>query len=311
VPQLGSATNLDAVADRLMFRNAYRMFPPGIGESLLDNYTVSANAVAGIRWLEVHRTNGGNWTRPQEATYQPDTTWRWMGSIASDHLGNLVLGFSASSSTINPQLRYAGRLVTDPPNILTGEQHLFDGTGSQTGTDSRWGDYSDLTVDPVGECNFYYTNEYYDTTSSFNWRTRIGYFKFTECTPAPRGTAHFVVTVCGGGAPLANAWVSVDQRLYGATIADGTYDAILTAGSHTYSVSKPTFDTATGNFNITIGQTTKVPVCLSGATPTPTPTPTPTATATGTATPTATPPPGTRATPTPRPRPTPAPRPSP
>ena len=50
--------------------------------------------------------------------------------------------------------------MTDPPNILTGEQHLFDGTGSQTGTSSRWGDYSDLTVDPVGECTFYYTNEY-------------------------------------------------------------------------------------------------------------------------------------------------------
>ena len=82
------------------------------------------------------------------------------------------------------------------------------------------------------------------------------------------------MTVCEGGAPLANAWVSVDGRLYGATIANGTYDAVLTAGSHTYSVSKPTFDTATGNFNITNGQTTNVPVCLSGATPTPTPIPT-------------------------------------
>ena len=77
------------------------------------------------------------------------------------------------------------------------------------------------------------------------------------------------MTVCEGGAPLTNAWVSVDGRLYGATIANGTYDAILTAGSHTYSVSKPTFDTATGNFNITNGQTTNVPACLSGATPTP------------------------------------------
>jgi hypothetical protein len=306
VPQLGSATNLDAMADRLMFRNAYRMFPGG-RESLLDNYTVSANAVAGIRWLEVERTRPGNWTLFQEATYQPDTTWRWMGSIASDHLGDQVLGFSASSSTINPQLRYAGRLATDPINILTGEQHLFDGTGSQTDTSSQWGAYSDLTVDPVGECTFYYTNEYYDTTSSLNWRTRIGYFKFAECFPAERGTAHFVVTVCEGGAPLANGWVSVDGRLYGATIANGTYDAILTVGSHTYSVSKPAFDTATGNFNITKGQTTNVPVCLSGATPTPTPTPTPTATPTSTPTPTAT------ATPrvTPRPRPTPHPRPTP
>jgi hypothetical protein len=300
VPQLDSATNLDAVADRLMFRNAYRMFPGG-GESLLDNYTVSANAVAGIRWFEVERTLPGNWTLFQEATYQPDTTWRWMGSIASDHLGDQVLGFSASSSTINPQLRYAGRLATDPINILTGEQHLFDGAGSQTGTDSRWGDYSDLTVDPVDECTFYYTNEYYDTTSSFNWRTRIGYFKFAECFHVQRGTAHFVVTVCEGGAPLANAWVSVDGRLYGATIANGTYDAILTQGSHTYSVSKPTFDTVTGNFNITNGQITNVPVCLSGATSTPTPTPTltPTPTATATTTPRV----------TPRPRPTPHPRP--
>jgi hypothetical protein len=300
VPQLDSATNLDAVADRLMFRNAYRMFPGG-RESLLDNYTVSANAVAGIRWFEVERTLPGNWAHAQEATYQPDTTWRWMGSIASDHLGDQVLAFSASSSTINPQLRYAGRLATDPMDTLTGEQHLFDGTGSQTDPSSRWGDYSDLTVDPVDECTFYYTNEYYDTTSSLNWRTRIGYFKFAECFPAERGTAHFVVTVCEEGAPLTNAWVSVDGRFYGATIANGTYDGVLTAGSHTYSVSKPTFDTATGNFNITIGQITNVPVCLSGATPTPTPTATPTPTPTATATPRV----------TPRPRPTPHPRPTP
>ena len=170
--------------------------------------------------------------------------------------------------------------------------------------------FSQFTQD---ECTFYYTNEYYETTSSLNWRTRIGYFKFAQCTAPPRGNAHFVVTVCEGGAPLANAWVSVDGRLYGATIANGTYDAVLTAGSHTYSVSKPTFGTATGNFNITNGQTTNVPVCLSGATPTPTPTPTasptPTATPTATLPPSPTPTPTARPTPVPRPRPTPAPRP--
>jgi hypothetical protein len=66
-----------------------------------------------------------------------------MGSIASDNQGNIALGFSASSSSINPQIRYAGRLTTDPLNTLSGEQHLFDGTGSQIGTSNRWGDYSD------------------------------------------------------------------------------------------------------------------------------------------------------------------------
>lgn len=185
--------------------------------------------------------------------------------------------FSASSGTIFPQLRYAGRLASDPLNVLSGEQHLFDGTGSQTGTNSRWGDYSDLTVDPVDDCTFYYTNEYYQTTTSFNWRTRIGYFRFAECTAPQKGTAHFTITLCNGGAPVANASVSIDGRPYGATIANGTYDASLAPGAHTYTVSKPTVGTASGNFNITNGQTTPVNVCLGGApTPTATPAPTPT-----------------------------------
>src|SRR5262245_15366968 len=262
VPAL-NGTAMDAIADRLMFRNAYRNMNGG---TLVNNYTVSANAVAGIRWFELRNVNTGPVTAPfQESTYQPDTTWRWMGSVAQDNQGNMALGFSASDATINPQIRYAGRLVTDPLNTLSGEQHLFDGTGSQTDTVSRWGDYSDITVDPVDDCTFYYTQEYYGTTSSFNWLTRVGYFKFAECTAPQQGTAHFVVTVCDGGAALANASVSIDGMPYGATIANGTYDAVLAPGNHTYSVSKPTFGTVSGNFNITNGATTDVPVCLQGS----------------------------------------------
>jgi hypothetical protein len=241
---------------------------------MLDNYTVSANSVAGIRWIELRRTQPGNWTIFQQSTYQPDTTWRWMGSIASDNQGNIALGFSASSSSINPQIRYAGRLTTDPLNTLSGEQHLFDGTGSQIGTSNRWGDYSDMTVDPMDDCTFYYTNQYYQTTSSFNWRTRIGYFRFSQCTAPQKGTAHLVVTACNGGASLPNASVSIDGRPYGATLANGTYDASLAPGAHTYTVSRSTVGRASGNFNITNGTTTNVKVCLGG-TPTPTPTVTP------------------------------------
>jgi hypothetical protein len=285
VPQLGTSSGLDAIADRMMFRNAYRRFSDG-HESLLDNYTVSANSVAGVRWIELRRTQPGNWGIFQQSTYQPDTTWRWMGSIASDNQGNIALGFSASSSSINPQLRYAGRLTTDPLNTLSGEQHLFDGTGSQSATSNRWGDYSDLTVDPVDDCTFYYTNEYYQTTTSFNWRTRIGYFKFAECTAPQKGTAHFVVTACTGGAPVSNASVSVDGRPYGATLSNGTYDTLLSPGSHSYTVSKAGVGTQSGNFTITNGQTTNLPVCLGNN---PSPTPTATATATATVAPSATP----------------------
>src|SRR5204862_5398840 len=118
----------------------------------------------------------------QQSTYQPDTTWRWMGSVAMDQAGNLALGFSASSAAINPQIRYTGRLVSDPVNTLPqGEATIIAGTGSQTGTSNRWGDYSAMTVDPVDDCTFWFSSEYYATTSSFNWRTRIANFKFAQC----------------------------------------------------------------------------------------------------------------------------------
>src|SRR5262249_9302475 len=146
----------------------------------------------------------------QEGTYQPDNTYRWMGSVAMDGNSDLSLGFSASSSSINPQIRYAGRLAGDPAGELSqGEEHLFDGTGSQTDTVSRWGDYSDMTVDPVDDCTFWYTQEYYDTTSSFNWRTRVGKFKFPTCTAAPHGTLQGTVTDSATSNPISGATVQV------------------------------------------------------------------------------------------------------
>jgi hypothetical protein len=181
VPQAGTTRGLDALADRLMFRAAYRNF--GDHESLVGNFTVSSGGVAGIRWFELRNLTSGSPALAQESTFQPDTTWRWMGSAAMDGLGDMALGYSASSTVINPQIRYAGRLANDPDNALAqGEAHLFDGTGSQTDNHYfRWGDYSDMTVDPVDDCAFWYTQEYYATTANVDWRTRIGSFKFPSC----------------------------------------------------------------------------------------------------------------------------------
>ena len=159
-----------------MFRLAYRNFTGH--ESLVGNYTVKAGGVAGIRWFELRGVTSGPEKVFQESTYQPDSVWRWMGSVAMDGKGNLAVGFSASSKSIFPQIRYAGRLQGDPKNTLSqGEAHLFNGSGAQQGSGSRWGDYSDLTVDPVDDSTFWYTQEYYDSTSSFNWRTRVGSFR--------------------------------------------------------------------------------------------------------------------------------------
>ena len=181
IPQLGSTSGLDPLGDRLMFRAATRFFPDG-HESLVSNFTVEAGGVAAVRWFELRNPTVGPVTVFQQGTYQPDTTHRWMGSAAMDQQGNLAVGYSASSSAINPQIRYAGRLAGDPLNTLPqAEATLFAGTGSQVGSGGRWGDYSAMTIDPVDDCTFWYTQEYYATTNQFDWRTRIGSFKFPGC----------------------------------------------------------------------------------------------------------------------------------
>jgi hypothetical protein len=186
IPALNASTpgnKMDAIGDRLMFRLGYRNF--GDHESLVGNFTVStgtSTGPAGIRWFELRGVTAGPISTFQESTYGPDSTNRWMGSIAMNGQGDMALGFSAADATIHTQIRYTGRLASDPLNTMAqGEAHLFDGAGSQTDTVNRWGDYSDMTVDPTDDCTFWYTTEYYDTNSSFNWRTRIGNFRVGTC----------------------------------------------------------------------------------------------------------------------------------
>ena len=265
VPQLGGSgvDSLDGIGDRLMHRLAYRNF--GDHEAIVGNYSVSAGGVSGIRWFELRNVSAGPATVFQESTYQPDTTWRWMGSAAMDALGNIAIGYSASSSAINPQIRYTGRLKSDPLNTLAqGETTMFAGTGSQTGTNNRWGDYSALTVDPTDDCTFWYTQEYYSTTTTFGWRTRIGNFKYPTCTTGATGTFHFAVTDCSTNAPAAGAAVSIDGNFVGQTLADGTLDVTLGTGSHNYSITKNGYATTPGSATVSANTITPVALCLTG-----------------------------------------------
>jgi hypothetical protein len=104
-----------------------------------------------------------------------------MGSVAMDKAGNIAMGYSASSSSIFPSIRYTGRLAGDPLGTMESEGSLQAGSGSQTGILRRWGDYSAISVDPSDDCTFYYTNEYLKSSGSFNWSTWIGSFKFPGC----------------------------------------------------------------------------------------------------------------------------------
>ena len=107
-----------------------------------------------------------------------------------DSAGNMALGYTVSSGSVYPGIRYTGRLASDPLGQMPqGETTLIAGSGSQTGTGSRWGDYSMMAVDPSDDCTFWFTNEYMPTTGGAPWKTRIGAFKFGACSSGPAPTA--------------------------------------------------------------------------------------------------------------------------
>jgi uncharacterized repeat protein (TIGR01451 family) len=156
----------------------YRNF--GSHETLVGNFAVDVGSdKSGIRWFEL-RKSGAAWTLFQEGTFDPDTNHHFMGSIAMDGDGNIALGYSVSSSSMFPAIRYTTRLASDPPGTFGSEAVLIDGGGSQTGT-NRWGDYSSMSIDPVDDCTFWYTNEYYPVSSPRGWHTRVGAFLIPGC----------------------------------------------------------------------------------------------------------------------------------
>jgi hypothetical protein len=226
IPQPGTSAGLDAISDRLMNRLQYRRFSDG-HESLVANHTVgvgSSNDQAAIRWYEI-RNLSSTPTIYQQGTYAPGTDSRWVGSIAMDQAGDIALGYSVSSSNVSPSIRYAGRLAGDPLGTLPqSEATLIAGSGSQTASQSRWGDYSMMAVDPTDDCTFWYTQEYYAATSTAGWQTRVGSFKFPNC-----GQAWFASY---GTATTPTAWAVNQTQTYTVTVTNSGNQTWPASGSN-------------------------------------------------------------------------------
>ncbi len=228
VPQPGTTQLLDSLSERAMFRLAYRNF--GAHESLVVNHTVDpgiSGVPAAVRWYEIQDPNGTP-TVVQQSTFSPDSDSRWMGSVALDHQSDLAIGYSISSSTLHPSINIAARSASDPTSQLSTEVVLQAGSGSQVpdacGTvnpcGERWGDYSDLTVDPVDDCTLWYTNEFYSVDSTSSWHTRIGNFQLANC---PAGVAP-------ASLPFAGQVVGTTSGAQSATITNSSTAPLAVSG---------------------------------------------------------------------------------
>ena len=180
IEQPGTAQKLDAISQILMNRVNYR-YIGGQGR-IVCNHTVDVDTDhAGVRWYELRKTGSNPWVKYQESTYAPDADNRWMGSISMNENGDIALGFSVSSSSTYPSIRFTGRNSSDALNSMTvAEQSIYDGAYSQT-TGSRWGDYSTMRVDVNDGQTFWYSSEYVSSSSGwYPWSTRIAAFSFNS-----------------------------------------------------------------------------------------------------------------------------------
>jgi Fibronectin type III domain len=207
IPQSGTNQKLDSLADRLMYRLAYRHFSDG-HEALVVNHSVDpGNGTSGIRWYEIRNPNGTPGVF-QQGTFAPDSAYRWMGSIAMDQAGDIAVGYSLSSSSIFPSIRYTGRVPSDVLGTMEAENTLLTGGGSQLPTLSRWGDYSAMSIDPVDDCTFFFTTEYLKASGTFNWSTRIASFKFPSCGSGPTAPAPPTLSASAGNALVHLSWTT-------------------------------------------------------------------------------------------------------
>jgi uncharacterized repeat protein (TIGR01451 family) len=251
-------TTVDALSNRPMMQLKFRNF--GTHFSMVVNQTIDvggnlgntipftpANEVAGIRWYELRRS-GGVWAIQQQGTYaaQPINTTtetqllhRWMGSAAMDRLGSIALGYSiVNDDNTNPRfpsIAYTGRRFDDVPGLMTQtEQFIFNGANSQNVVGgARWGDYSAMTVDPVDDCTFWYTQ--HAAAGAGGRPTSIASFRFNYCgtdlaiekTAIPsQATAGaqllYTVTVRNNGPDDATGVTVVDTLPAGVTFVTAT-----------------------------------------------------------------------------------------
>jgi hypothetical protein len=273
VPQPSPATAadyLDNLSYHLMYRLPYRNF--GDHESLVGNISVKGSpsnpAHGAIRWFEF-RNAGSSTTAPsvfQASTFDPDNAYRWMGSIAMDKDHNIALGYSKSSTSIKPGIYVTGRLGNDPLNTMGAEATVTAGSGVQIGANpfDRWGDYSAMTLDPVDQCTFFYTNEYYrnqEDGDNEDWAARIASYRFASCVAAPAwGTVTGTVISFPSRARLSGVLVTLNNGYAGATNANGVYSILVPPGTYTAMAADPdrnctTASPASANVVVTSGGT--------------------------------------------------------
>ncbi len=178
VPQPGTDRRLDSQGDKIMSRLVYRKIANR--ESIVGVHSVNTTAGGGgVRWYELRLARDRGVTLFQQGTFAPDGFFRWMASPAIDRFGNIGIGYSFGGPPHFAGQRFAGRLATDPPGVLTlRETVLVEGEDIQTAM--RWQDYTQTAIDPSDDCTIWYVGDYIKKGAS-SYSSKIGAFRMPGC----------------------------------------------------------------------------------------------------------------------------------
>jgi hypothetical protein len=173
----------------MMNRSVYRNF--GDHESIIANHSVGSTSSTApeIRWVDLRRQTSGSWQFAQPpgnfnlASGSNDPIGIGLGSIAMDHLGDIALGYVLANHDVPQSAGAAARLSTDGASSLPRVGVLQP--GSPTNKEPSLNvDYTQMTVDPVDDCTFWYVGTFAPQppeTGTNPFRTSISAFKLPGC----------------------------------------------------------------------------------------------------------------------------------
>jgi hypothetical protein len=252
-----SGPDIDALQATVMYMAQYRRFPTH--NSVVFNFVVDLDGsddYAGIRWYELRQADDDEpWEIYQEGTHaQPDGHSAFAGNMCMDSDGNIALAYTIVSENIYPSLRFTGRYSTDPLNVMTIEEDSY-AEGTQSDPSYRYGDYSQMTIDPTDDKTFWSIGEYFTGGSRKN---QVGVFKIAPDLANDVGIVNVDAPVDG---ILSNAEpVTVTIRNFGMDtqtnipvsfkVNDGPVVTEVFTGSIASNTNAQYTFTATGDFSI-------------------------------------------------------------
>jgi len=177
VTQPGTNQRLDVLGGLLSYMANYRSFASH--NSLLINFSVDVGGDrSGIRWIELRNVDNGPFSLYQEGTWSlSDNNSRFFGSMAMDINGNIALAYNIGGPNTFAGIRFTGRLDGDPLGSMSFEEQIIQEGGSFQSNSNRFGDYSQMTMDPDG-LTFWFTGEYIKNTNL--WSTKIAAFNLDD-----------------------------------------------------------------------------------------------------------------------------------